>query len=92
MEKAEELDQKDITGAKIGLGASRFTHLEELLELFNDISGGIKLEIDVIPVKTACAKCKAEFNPKTMRLDCEKCGSTDIQMVSGNELVVRDIQ
>jgi hydrogenase nickel incorporation protein HypA/HybF len=91
MEKAEELDKKDITGAKLGLGASRFTHLEELLELFNDISGGIKLELDVIPVKTACAKCQAEFNPKIMRLDCEKCGSTDIQMVSGNELIVKQI-
>ena len=78
--------------AKIGLGQSRFTHLEELLELFADISGGIKLEIDVIPVKTACAKCNTEFKPKTMRLDCEKCGSTDIQMVSGNELIVKEIR
>ncbi|MFA5113346.1 MAG: hydrogenase maturation nickel metallochaperone HypA [Candidatus Margulisiibacteriota bacterium] len=92
MEKAEELEKKEITGARIGLGASRFTHMEELLELFDDISGGIKLEIDVIPVKTACAQCKAEFSPKTMRLDCEKCGSTDIQMVSGNELVVKELK
>ena len=91
MEKAEELEQKEITGARIGLGQSRFTHMEELLELFSDISGGIKLEIDVIPVKTACVKCQTEFNPKKIRLDCEKCGSTDIQMVSGNELVVKQV-
>jgi Zn finger protein HypA/HybF involved in hydrogenase expression len=85
-------EEARITHAKIGLGQSRFTHLEELLELFADISGGIKLEIEVIPVKTACAKCKTEFNPKTMRLDCEQCGSTDIQMVSGNELVIKELR
>jgi Zn finger protein HypA/HybF involved in hydrogenase expression len=80
-----------VTYAKVGLGASRFTHMDELLELFADISGGIKLEIDIIPVKTACGQCGAEFSPKKMRLDCEKCGSTDIRMLSGNELIVREI-
>jgi len=78
--------------AKIQLGQSRFTHMAELLELFADISGGTPLEIEVLPVKTACAECKTEFKPKTMRLDCEKCGSTNIQMVSGNELVIKEIR
>ena len=81
-----------VTYAKIQLGESRFTHMAELLELFTDISGGIKLEIEVLPVKTVCGKCQHEFSPKTMRLDCENCGSTDIQMASGNELVVKEIR
>ncbi|MDD4179368.1 MAG: hydrogenase maturation nickel metallochaperone HypA [Candidatus Margulisbacteria bacterium] len=77
--------------AKIGLGQSRFTHMQELLEIFNDISGGIKLEIEVIPLKAACADCQTEFKPDKMRLNCEKCGSANIQMVSGNELVVKSL-
>ena len=85
--RTKELRTK-ISYAKIQLGQARFTHLEELLELFADISGGIKLEIEVIPLKTACSDCKTEFSPKTLRLDCEKCGSTNIQVVSGNELNV----
>ena len=88
----EKAEGKKVAYAKIALGQSRFTHMEELLELFADISGGIKLEVEVIPVKTACADCQTEFNPKTMRLDCEKCGSTNIQMVSGNELIVKELK
>jgi hydrogenase nickel incorporation protein HypA/HybF len=91
-EKAQAEAKAKVAYAKIGLGQSRFTHLAELLELFADISGGIKLEIDIIPVRTACAECKTEFAPKTMRLDCEKCGSTNIQMVSGNELIVKELK
>jgi Zn finger protein HypA/HybF involved in hydrogenase expression len=81
-----------VTYAKLQLGESRFTHMAELLELFAGISGGIKLDIEVLPVKTICGKCQNVFNPKTMRLDCEKCGSTDIQMASGNELIVKEVR
>jgi hydrogenase nickel incorporation protein HypA/HybF len=78
--------------AKIQLGATRFTHLQELLELFADISGGIRLGIEVLPVKTVCVNCQTEFNPEKLRLDCPKCGATNIQMVSGNELIVTEIE
>jgi len=87
--KAEAKDK--VSYAKIALGASRFTHMQELLELFADISGGIKLEIEVLPVKTACADCKTEFNPKVPRLTCEQCGSSNIQLVSGNELIIKEL-
>ncbi len=91
-DKAEAEAKPKVTYARIALGQARFTHLDELLELFADISGGIKLDIEVIPVKTACADCKAEFNPKQMRLDCDQCGSTNIRMVSGNELEVKELR
>lgn len=90
-EKAEA--EEKVSLIKIALGQSRFTHLEELRELLAQISkdtvaDGARIEFEIIPVKTACADCKTEFSPKTLRLDCEKCGSTHIQVVSGNELNV----
>lgn len=90
--KIQDKARGQVTYAKIALGATRFTHLQELLELFADISGGIKLEIEVLPVKTVCGACKKEFNPDKMRLDCPHCGSTDIQMTAGNELIVKEIK
>jgi len=85
-----------LKAVKIALGQSRFTHLEELRELLTAISKdtvaeGAKIEFEIIPVKTVCAKCGQEFNPEKMRLDCPHCGSTDIQMASGNELIVKEI-
>ncbi len=90
--EAEKRGLKKVSSARIGLGAGRFTHLPELQELFAQISNGIKLTIDVIPVRSACGDCGQEFNPKgKMRLDCEKCGSTNIQLTGGDELVVKEL-
>jgi len=47
-----------------------------------------KLEIEMVPVKAACAKCQAEFAPETFRLDCPKCGSQSIKIVSGQGIEV----
>jgi len=90
-EAGEQQGVERITSAKIALGQSRFTHMQELLEIFTDISGGIKLEIEVIPLKAACADCNTEFKPDKMRLNCEKCGSGNIQVVAGNELIVKSL-
>ncbi|MDD5594023.1 MAG: hydrogenase/urease maturation nickel metallochaperone HypA, partial [Candidatus Margulisbacteria bacterium] len=51
---------------KVQLGASRFTHMEELQELLADIAKGTiaegaKIEFVISPVKSACADCGAEF-------------------------------
>jgi hydrogenase nickel incorporation protein HypA/HybF len=83
---------------KVQLGESRFTHMEELKELLTDISKGTiaegaQVEIEVSKVKSACADCGAEFKPgKKMSLNCEKCGSGNIQLTSGNELVIKEIR
>jgi hydrogenase nickel incorporation protein HypA/HybF len=95
--KAREEDKEKVSLIKIALGKARFTHLEELKELLAQISKdtvaeGARIEFEIIPVKTACADCKAEFSPKTVRLDCEKCGSTNIQITSGNELIVKELK
>jgi len=96
-EKAKEEGKEKVVFAKIGLGQSRFTHLDELKELLaavskDTVAEGAKIEIEIIPVKTICAKCQKEFNPEKMRLDCPHCGSTDIQMASGNELIVKELR
>lgn len=85
--------EKRLPYIKVILGANRFTHLEELKELLIDIAKGTiaegaKIDFEIVPVKAACGACHADFNPKELRLDCPKCGSTDIQMVGGNELRV----
>lgn len=82
---------------KVQLGESRFTHMEELKELLTDISKGTvaegaKIEFEVSKVRSACADCGTEFKPgEKMSLKCGKCGSGNIQLTSGNELVVKEI-
>jgi hydrogenase nickel insertion protein HypA len=88
---------KKVKEVRIALGQSRFTHLEELKEILADIAkgtvaAGAKFEFEIVPVKAACGACGAEFTAEKLRLDCEKCGSTDIQLTSGNQLEVIDVK
>lgn len=96
-EKAEAGAEAKVSRIKIALGQTRFTHLEELKELLTEISKGTfaegaKVEFEIIPLKSVCADCKAEFKPDKLRLDCEKCGSSNIQIVAGNELEVKELK
>lgn len=93
----EKAQGKKISSAKVEIGASRVSHPDELLELFSMISRGTiaegaKLEIEILPVQGSCADCGKEFNPDKLRLTCEKCGSTNIQVTSGNALVIGEIR
>ena len=82
---------------KIGLGAARFTHLEELKELFSQIAKGTaiegaKIDFEIIPLKAACSDCGKDFDAADLRLDCPHCGSTAINISSGNELLIEEIE
>jgi hydrogenase nickel incorporation protein HypA/HybF len=87
----------NVSLVKLKLGASLVSDLAELKELVAKISkgtvaDGFKLKIELSPVKAACAGCGKEFDPKEMRLDCPKCGSTDIRITSGKELTIEEIR
>ncbi|MBN3033514.1 MAG: hydrogenase maturation nickel metallochaperone HypA [Candidatus Saganbacteria bacterium] len=83
---------------KVQLGESRFTHMEELKELLADISKGTiaegaKVEFEISKVRSACADCGTEFKPgEKMNLNCEKCGSGNIQLTGGNELIIKAVK
>ena len=99
LRKIEEAAQgKKLSYAKVQLGESRFTHMEELRELLTDISQGTvaegaKVEFEISKVRSACADCGAEFKPgEKMNMNCEQCGSGNIQLTGGNELVVKELR
>ena len=94
----EAAGEKRTSYVKVQLGESRFTHMEELKELLTDISKGTvaegaKVEFEISKVTSACADCGAEFKPGAkMSLTCEKCGSGNIQLTSGNELIIKELK
>ena len=102
IEEAEDMRvegrEAKLTYVKVQLGESRFTHMEELKGLLADISKGTfaegaKIELEISPVRSACADCGTEFKPgQKMSLNCEKCGSGNIHLISGNELVIKEIR
>lgn len=89
--RAKGLDK--VTQVKVLIGQSLVSdqaELQELLEMLSagSIAEGAKFEIEISPIKAVCGDCKKEFNSQVLRLDCSYCGSTNIQISSGRELVI----
>lgn len=58
----------------------------------NTIASGSYLNLEITPIIGRCRKCQEEFVVKDYRYLCTKCRSEDVQMVSGTELRVKDIE
>jgi hydrogenase nickel incorporation protein HypA/HybF len=86
-----------VAHAKVKIGETLITDPPEFQEIFSTIStgtaaDGMRLDLEILPLKSVCNACKREFNPKTLRLDCPDCGSTDIRISSGRELLLEDLK
>lgn len=53
---------------------------------------GAELEIEEVPLSGRCRGCRAEFRITAFENRCPKCGSTDIERVSGHELDIISIE
>ena len=52
---------------------------------------GATLEIERVPADAACRHCGMKFEVSRMDAACEACGSHDLDIVSGPEVVVHDV-
>jgi hydrogenase nickel incorporation protein HypA/HybF len=95
--EAENQGLNKVAFAKVKIGESRITDPPEFKEILTEISKGtvaegMCLELEIIPLKALCANCKREFGSSSPRLDCPSCGSTDIRISSGKELLIADLK
>ncbi len=52
------------------------------------IAEGSALEIVKVPARGVCKSCNREFVPEVPFLICTRCGSPDIEVLSGRELEI----
>ena len=52
---------------------------------------GAELLIDEIPIKCRCGHCDAEFSVERFIFLCPTCGTSDVELISGNELDVVEL-
>jgi hydrogenase nickel incorporation protein HypA/HybF len=53
---------------------------------------GADLEIEDVPVRVTCRTCAADGRAAEFPLTCPKCGSADVDVLSGDELYVDFIE
>jgi len=51
-----------------------------------------QLEIDFVPLKVKCKNCKKEFKLEFPSFVCPDCSSSDLDIITGNELFLESIE
>jgi hydrogenase nickel incorporation protein HypA/HybF len=52
---------------------------------------GAELLIDEVPIRCRCVSCNAEFSVERFLFLCPTCGTPDVEVISGNELDVVEL-
>jgi hydrogenase nickel incorporation protein HypA/HybF len=53
---------------------------------------GAELEIEEVPARIACRRCAARSRARELPLACARCGSRDVDVVGGEELLVEALE
>ncbi len=94
---AEKEGATKITRINVVAGELRGIVPEQLTFSFglmaeNTIASGAYLNLEITPVVCRCRKCQDEFVVKGYHYLCTKCGSQDVETLSGMGLRVKDIE
>jgi hydrogenase nickel incorporation protein HypA/HybF len=53
---------------------------------------GAELRVEHVPVRVCCPRCAAESEAPEFPLACAECGSLDVEVVAGDELLVESLE
>jgi hydrogenase nickel incorporation protein HypA/HybF len=94
--KARENQATKIVRVRLKVGKLAGVVPEFLQTAFNSykqdtIAAESQLEIEEVPLKMRCRKCTAEIEKEDFVLVCPSCGSTDLEILEGMELLLDKI-
>lgn len=59
---------------------------------FDTAAAEADLEIKRVPLSSKCLDCGKEFTPTISNFLCQKCGSANTQLLSGDELLLLSLE
>jgi hydrogenase nickel incorporation protein HypA/HybF len=97
LEAANSKKLSKVAQADVNIGETLITDKEEFFELFNQVSkgtpaDGVKLNVTIMPLMAFCRSCEHKFKASEMGAGCPKCEGTDLKIVSGKEIVIKDVK
>ena len=84
---------------KINLKIGKLTAVvpENLIFMFGVLSqdtilAKVEIVITEVPVRCACKSCKAEYEAEEMNFWCKECGSPEVTILSGREMIIDSVE
>ena len=56
------------------------------------VAGQARLEIESVPARAECNACGAEYEPGFPFFACERCGSENVRLSGGRELLIHSVE
>jgi len=56
------------------------------------IAEDAEVSVEIVPVRLCCRKCKNEFITEEYNFLCNKCDSSEIDIINGKEIFVKSIE
>ena len=86
-----------VTRVDVKIGLLRQVVPEALEFAFELVAAGTEVEgaelrVEHVPVRVRCARCEAESEAPEFPLACAGCGSVDVEVVAGDELLVESLE
>ena len=69
--------------------------LEQAFLAFREVEpllAGAEIEIRRVPLRVRCRACGAESAPEGFRIRCGACDGTGVDVIQGEELLLRDVE
>ena len=56
------------------------------------VAAGARLVVEAVPARARCRACGREFEPDFVALVCEGCGSPDVEISGGRDLLLKSVE
>jgi hydrogenase nickel incorporation protein HypA/HybF len=86
-----------VTGVRLRVGTLHRVAAPALDQAFSLVAGGTvaegaAIDLVVVPVRAACAACRRVTEADEVLVACPACGSSELELRGGDELVLESIQ
>jgi hydrogenase nickel incorporation protein HypA/HybF len=88
---------RPVAHVRVRIGRLHHVHPEAFDQSFTvaalgTVAEDAAAELVLLPVRARCATCEATWECDDVPLACAACGSVDIELVGGDELVLESIE
>jgi len=56
------------------------------------VADGAALQLEIIEPLVECRACGHRFAPETDSFQCAECGQADVDIVEGNDIIIRSVE
>lgn len=89
--------EREVARVRVQVGRLHHVHPEAFEQSFaiaamGGVAGGARAELVLLPVRSRCGACGATAEGDEIPLACATCGSVDIELTGGNELLLESIE